>query len=330
MTNSNRREFMSLAASTALLGLWSSNAGAAETAEQFPTKPIRLLYPFPPGGGADVVVRVLAQDMQKTLGQSIVVDNRPGAGAAIAAQALATAAPDGYTILVAPTGIMSITPHLRKLAFETRDFVPIARFLEFKGVLIVANSVPANTVQEFIAYAKANPGKISYATSGIGTQGHLSGVILEKAWGIQMTHVPYKGAAEILSDLLTGRVSLIMDTGMLPQVKAGKMRLLANVDNKRLPDFPNVPAITELPIPQPQLDGVWNGVFAPKGTPAAIVQKIATAFERALQNPELPAKMQTFAMQPAFLGPKEFAAYCKSQYDLYGRLIREADIRVTE
>ncbi len=165
------------------------------------------------------------------------------------AQAMATAEPDGYTLFVGPTGVATITPHLRKLPYETLDWVRVARLSAFKGVLVVANSVPAKTAEEFISYGKANPGKLSFATSGVGSQGHLNGLMLQKAWGIQMTHIPYKGAADMISDLIAGRVSMSIDVTMLQYVKHGKMRLLVNFDDKRLQEFPDVPAITELSVP---------------------------------------------------------------------------------
>lgn len=322
---SRRRLVAGAAAGAALLAVRPLMA-----ADRFPSKPVRIVYPFAPGGGMEVVLRVLAQDMQNTTGQPFVVDNRTGAGGAIAAQAMSTSPPDGYTIFVGPTGISAITPHLRKLAYETRDFVPIARLTAFKGVLVVSNNLPVNNVQEFIAYARANPGKVSYASSGIGSQGHLNGEMLAKAWGMELTHVPYKGAADAVSDLIAGRVNMSADVTMLQYVKQGRARLLVNMDSQRLADFPDVPAVTELKVPAVDREGTWFGAFAPKGTPPEVVQKLASEFEKALKNPEALARMQPFAMQPAFQGPAEFGKLWESQYALYGRVVREAHIQLND
>lgn len=303
---------------------------AQAQSDAFPSKPVRIVYPFAPGGGMEVVLRLLAQEMQKSTGQPFIVDNRTGAGGTIAAQAMSTAAPDGYTLFVGPTGIASITPHLRKLPYETRDWVPVARLSAFKGVLVVANEVPAKTVPDFIAYAKANPGKVSYATSGVGSQGHLIGLMLEKAWGIQMTHIPYKGAADMISDLIAGRVSMSIDVTMLQYVKQGKMKLLTNFDDRRLGDFPDVPAVTELPVPPVDRGGTWFGAFAPKGTSPEVVNKLAVEFEKALKNPDAITKMRPFAMQPAFLKGRDFQKFWEDQYNLYGQVVREANVKISD
>lgn len=305
----------------------SFTMGSAQAADPYPAKPVRIVYPFPPGGGMEVVLRVMAQDMQKSTGQPFVVDNRTGAGAAIAAQAVATAAPDGYTILVAPVGIMAITPHLRKLPYDTQnDLVPIARLSEFRGVLVVSKQLPVRNVEEFVAYAKANPGKISYGTSGIGSQGHVSGEILQKGWGIKLTHVPYKGAADMVSDLVAGRLDMANDLTMLQYVKQDKAKLLTVFDDKRFADFPDVPAVGELPVPQVNKGGTWFGAFAPKGTSPEIIERLAAEFEKALKNPEVAAKMRPLTINPAFLGTKGFKKVWDEDYSLYGKIIKDAGI----
>lgn len=315
-----------LAGAAAVTALTMASAHAADA---FPAKPVRIAYPFPAGGGMEVVLRVIAQDMQKSTGQPFIVDNRTGAGGAIAAQATATAAPDGYTILVAPVGIMAITPHLRKLPYDPQNaLVPIARLSEFRGVLVVSKQLPVKNVEEFIAYAKANPGKINYGTSGIGSQGHVSGEIIQKGWGIKLTHVPYKGAADMTSDLLGGRLDMANDLTMLQYVKQDKAKLLTVFDDKRFADFPDVPAIGELPVPQINKGGTWFGAFAPKGTPPEVIEKLAAAFEQALKNPEVAAKMRPLTINPAFLGPKGFKKVWDDDFTLYGKTIKDAGITV--
>ncbi|MCJ0762271.1 Bug family tripartite tricarboxylate transporter substrate binding protein [Variovorax terrae] len=304
-------------------------AGTVWAADSFPSKPVRIMYPFPAGGGMEVVLRVIAQEMQKSTGQSFVIDNRPGAGAAIAAQAAASAAPDGYTLFVGPVGIMALTPHLRKLPYDPqKDLVAVARLSEFKGVLIVGNQVPVKNVEEFIAYAKAHPGKLSYGSSGIGSQGHVSGEILQRGWGIKLNHIPYKGAADMVSDLIAGRLDIANDLTMLSYAKQGKAKLLAVFDDKRLADYPEAPALGELRVPQVNKGGTWFGAFAPKGTPPEVVDKLASEFEKALKSPEVIDRMRPITISPAFLGPKEFKKVWDEDYTSYGSIIKEAGIKV--
>ncbi|MFD1709125.1 tripartite tricarboxylate transporter substrate binding protein [Ottowia sp. GY511] len=313
------------AAGMALLG----PSAWAQGADNFPNKPIRIMYPFSPGGGMEVVLRSMAEHMQRTLGQPVIVDNRTGAGGSIAANAAATAAPDGYTLFVGPVGIMAITPQLRKLPYDAqKDLIPVAKLSEFNSVYIVANSLPVKTLPEFIAYAKAHPGKVTFASSGVGSQVHLAGEILQKNWGIKMTHVPYKGAADITTDLLAGRVDMSIDVTMLQYVKSGRARLLAVQYPKRLPDFPNVPTVVESGVPSPGTGGTWFGAFAPKGTPAPVVDKLSAAFEAALQQPDVATRMHPYAMEPAYAGPAAFKKQWDHDYAQYGKVIREQNIKL--
>ena len=320
----------------ALVIAWSAAALMAPltsgASESFPAKPVRIMYPFSPGGGMEVVLRVMADQMQRATGQPFIVDNRTGAGGAIAVNAMVTAPADGYTLFVGPVGIAAITPQLRKLPYDTlRDMQPVAKLSEFHSAYTVANTLPVKTLPEFIAYAKANPGKVTYATSGVGSQGHLRGEMLQKEWGIQMTHVPYKGAADIVNDLIGGRVDFTADVTMLQYVKQGKARLLAVDYAQRLPDFPDVPTVAELPVPRSGTSsGTWFGVFAPKGTPPAVVDRLAAEFDKALQVPDVAAKMQPIAMQPAFAGPAAFRKQWESDYAAYGRVIKTLGIKIEQ
>ena len=324
--SSGRRGMLAGVAGLALLPAMPVQA---QTADKFPSKPVRIMYPFAAGGGMDVVLRVMAEDMQKSTGQPFIVENRTGAGGSIAANAAATAVPDGYTLFVGPVGISAITPHLRKLPYDARkDLVAVAKLSELFAAYVVSNALPVKTLPEFIAYAKANPGKVTYATSGVGSQGHLGGEMLQKAWGIQMTHVPYKGAAEISIDLIAGRVDFSSDVTMLQYVKQGKAKLLATASPKRLADFPDVPTLAETGVPDPRSTGTWFGAFAPKGTPQPVIDKLAVAFEKALKNPEVTARMQPYAMSPAFAGPAAFEKQWAHDYELYGNVIRELGIKL--
>ena len=315
-----------LALGTALAALGGTTFAQAEV---FPAKPVRIMYPFSPGGGMEVVLRLVAEQMHQSMGQPVIVDNRTGAGGAIAAQAAATAPADGYTLFVGPVGISAITPHLRKLPYDPqKDLVPVAKLSEFFPAHIVSNQLPVKTLPEFIAHAKANPGKVTYATSGVGSQGHLGGEILQKNWGISMTHVPYKGAADIAVDLIAGRVDMSIDVTLLQYAKQGKARLLATQSDKRLPDFPDVPTVAETGVPKPGTGGTWFGAFAPKGTPPAAIDRLAAEFEKALKHPDVIARMQPYAMVPAFAGPAAFRKQWEADYALYGKTIRELGIKL--
>ena len=301
----------------------------AQGAESFPSKPIRIMYPFSPGGGMEVVLRTIAEHMQQKLGQPVIVDNRTGAGGSIAANVTATATPDGYTLFVGPVGIMAITPQLRKLPYDAlKDLVPVAKLSEFNGVYIVSNALPVKTLPEYIAYAKANPGKVTFASSGVGSQVHLAGEILQKNWGIKLTHVPYKGAADITTDLLGGRVDTSIDVTMLQYTKTGRARLLAVQYPKRLADFPNAPTVAETGVPNPGTSGTWFGAFAPKNTPQPIIDKLAAAFEAALKQPDVATRMQPYAMEPAYAGPAAFRKQWEHDYAQYGKVIREQNIKL--
>ena len=326
-----KRLFLQRCARVTLAAVLASLGGAAvaQGAGHFPAKPVRIMYPFSPGGGMEVVLRVMAEEMQKSTGQPVVVDNRTGAGGSIAANAAATAPADGYTLFVGPVGIAAITPHLRKLPYDPQnDLVPVAKLSEFFPAYIVSNQLPVKTLPEFIAYAKANPGKVTYATSGVGSQGHLGGEILQKNWGIRMTHVPYKGAADIAIDLIAGRVDMSTDVTLLQYAKQGKAKLLATQSPQRLPEFPDVPTVAETGVPQPGTGGTWFGAFAPKGTPQPVIDKLAAEFEKALKQPDVIARMQPYAMMPAYAGPAAFRKQWESDYALYGRTVRDLGIKL--
>lgn len=303
--------------------------GSAFASDVFPSKPVRIVYPFAAGGGMEVVLRVIASKMQKSTGQSFVIENRTGAGGSIAAQAAASAPADGYTLFVGPVGIMALTPHLRKLPYDTqKDLIPVARLSTFDGVMIVSSHLPVNTVEEFIAYAKANPGKLSYASAGIGSQLHVSGEMIQNGWGIKFNHIPYKGAADMVNDLVAGRLDVASDLTMLQYVKQGKAKLLTVFGDKRLDEFPNVPAIGELSVPQVNKRGTWFGAFAPKGTPPEVVNKLALEFEKALKDPDVIERMRPITITSAYLGPKDLKKIWDEDYKAYGEIIKVSGIKV--
>jgi len=321
-----RRRLLAAAAAGSAL---TAAPGSAFAADPFPTKPIRIMYPFPAGGGMEVVLRVMVAEMQKSLGQSVLIENRTGGTGLIAMQAALAAPADGHTIFVGPVGTVSILPHVRKLAFNPmKDFVPIAQLADFKGVMVVGSHLPVNTLPEFIAYAKANPGKLTQGISGIAAQGHLSAEMLQKEWGIKVTIVPYKGAAEMLSDLAGGRLDIVNDLTMLQLVKQGKAKLLTVFDTKRLPDFPDVPALPEIKgVPLVNMSGTWFSAFAPAGTPQAAIERLAAEFEKVLKHPDVLAKMKPITINPAFAGPAATRKIWEADYAAYGQVVRETGIK---
>jgi tripartite-type tricarboxylate transporter receptor subunit TctC len=300
-----------------------------QASEAFPTKPIRIMYPFPAGGGMEVVLRVMVSEMQKSLGQSVLIENRTGGTGLIAMQAALAAPADGHTLFVGPVGTVAILPHVRKLSFNPlKDLVPVAQLADFKGVMVVGSHLPMNTLPEFIAYARANPGKLTQGISGIAAQGHLSAEMLQKEWGIKVTLVPYKGAAEMLADLAGGRLDIVNDLTMLQLVKQGKAKLLTVFDTKRLADFPDVPALPEIKgVPLVNMSGTWFSAFAPAGTPQAAIDRLAAEFEKVLKHPDVLAKMRPITINPAFAGPAAMRKIWEADYAAYGQVVRDTGIK---
>src|SRR4030095_5020494 len=263
-------------------------------AQTYPTKPIRLVVPFPPGGATDILARDVAQKLSDAWGQSFVVDNRPGAGGNIGSELVAKAAPDGYTLEMGTVGTHAINASLyAKMPYDhVKDFVPVILVAGVPNVLVVNPSVPVNSVAELIAYAKANPGKLNFASSGNGTSIHLSGELFKVMAGVQITHVPYKGSAPALQDLLGGQVQLMFDNlpPSLPQIKAGKLKALAVTSTTRAAALPDVPTMAESGLPGFEASS-WFGVLAPAGTPPAIVAKLNAEIGKWLASPEAKEKL---------------------------------------
>jgi len=320
-----RRQILGAAAAGSAISV----AGPLRAADPFPTKPIRIMYPFPAGGGMEVVLRVMATEMQKGLGQPVLIENRTGGTGAIAMQAALAAPADGHTIFVGPVGTVAILPHVRKLGFNPmKDFAPVAQLADFKGVMVVGAHVPANTLPEFIAYARANPDKLTQGISGVAAQGHLSALMLQKEWGIKVTIVPYKGAAEMLADLAGGRLDIVNDLTMLQLVKQGKAKLLTVFADRRLDDFPAVPALPEIKgVPLVNMSGTWFSAFAPAGTPQAAIDRLATEFEKVLKHPDVLAKMKPITINPAFAGPAAMRRIWEADYKEYGQVIRDTGLK---
>ncbi len=298
---------------------------------QYPTKPLRLVVPFPPGGATDLVSRALAQRFAEGLGQPVVIDNKPGAGGAIGSDFVAKAAADGYTLLMATTSTHSIGPALNpKTPFNAeRDFAPIGHVGSSPNILVVGPNVAARSLAELIALAKAKPGSLTYASSGVGTIIHLSGELLRTMAGIDIVHVPYKGTALALPDLLSGQVTMVFDNlvSALPNLRAGKVRALALTVDKRSPLLPDVPTMTEAGLPGYQSDAYF-GLFAPAGTPRAVLVRLNTELNRVLKLPDIVEGLARQGIEPVGGSPEQFARVVAADTAKWTKVIRDAQVRI--
>ena len=320
-----RRRSMALVALT-LLGAWSLPAPG----QTWPDRPIKLVVTFPAGGGADFVGRAISPKLTEALGQPVVVDNRGGANGAIGNEAVAKSAPDGYTLLLGAAGALTIAPHLyAKQSVDTfKDFVPISLVGSSPFVLAVNPNLPVKSVAELTAYAKANPGKLNAGSSGTGGAPHLALELYKSVTGAQIVHVPYKGLAPAITDLLGGSVQVLFaDVGLIAShVKAGTLRALAVTGAQRSPALPDVPTMIEAGVPG-YTAGTWYGVLAPTGTPPAIVKRLNAEIVKAVASPDLREQFAGQSVTAAGGTAEEFAALIRSDYDKWGKLIRDANIK---
>jgi tripartite-type tricarboxylate transporter receptor subunit TctC len=304
-------------------------AGASSAfAEDWPSKPIRIIVSFAPGGLTDTIARALLPRLQEGFGQPVIVENRPGAGGTVAEGVLAKAAPDGYTLLLSADSVPA-NPHLiANLPYDTfKDMTPVSLLARIPLVLVVSDNVPANSVKEFVSYAKANHGKVSYASPGIGTSNHLYFEVFKDLAGIDLPHVAYKGGGPAMTDLVGGHVQamLISATLGVPQANGGKVKALAVTSDKRLPSLPNVPTFAEAGYAdfRPQQ---WTGLFVPAGTPPAVVARISSEFDKALKSPDVIARLNDLHAEPVMSSQADFTAHLKREYDTLGKLIKARGI----
>ena len=304
---------------------------AGAQAPAYPTKPIRLVVPFPAGGATDILAREVAKHLTDAWGQSVVVDNRPGAGGNIGSELVAKAAPDGYTLEMGTVGTHAINASLySKMPYDhVRDFVPVILVAGVPNVLEVNPALPVNSVQELIAYAKANPGKLNFASSGSGTSIHLSGELFKVMAGVQMTHVPYKGSAPALQDLIGGQVQLMFDNlpPSLPQIKAGKLRALAVTSAGRAPALPDTPTVAEAGLPGFEASS-WFGVLAPAGTPPEIVNKLNAEIAKWLASPGAKEKLANVGANIAGGTPEDFARHIQAETAKWAKVVKESGAKV--
>ena len=313
-----------------LLALPSAQAQAPASGVAWPSKPIRIVVPFPAGGTSDVLARLFGQKMSETWGQPVVVDNKPGSSGNLGADLVAKAAPDGHTLALMDVGNLVISPALYKLPFQVeRDFAPVAMVAYSPHLLAVSTRVPANTPAELVAYAKAQKGQLNYAVAaGMGSASHLAGVMYAQRSGIAWGYVPYKGGAQAITDLIGGQVD-VMFNGMVatyPHVKAGKIKLIAISSAKRNPHMPDTPTVAES-LPG-FLTGSFQGLLAPAGTPKAVIDKVHAEVQRIAALPEVRERLSTLGAEPSAMSPAEFGQWLKSEIPAMAKIVKDEKITV--
>ncbi len=305
-------------------------------AQSWPAKPVRIVVPFPPGGTTDIVARSLGAELQKLWGQPVIVENRAGAGGNVGADAVAKSQNDGYTLLMGTVGTHAINAALfaqagNKMPFDpAKDFVPITLAAAVPNVMVIHPKVPANSVAEFIAYAKANPGKLNMASSGNGTSIHLTGELFKTLTGTYMVHLPYRGSAPAVSDLLAGNTNVMFDNlpSALPHIKSGRLKALAVTSRERSPALPDVPTIEEAAKLKGFDASSWFGLFAPAGTPREIVDKVQTDVAKALAVPTVRERFVSQGAQPGGSTPDQFAAFIRGETDKWTKVVKVSNAKV--
>ncbi len=299
-------------------------------AQPFPSKPIRIVVPFPPGGPSDYAARVLAQKLPESIGQQVIVDNRPGASGMVGAEQVARSAPDGYTTVIANTGMLTILPHLEaKMPYDPlRDLTFITNLIGGPSFLLLHPSVPARNLKELIALARKRPGQLSYASASVGQISHMNGELMKLLAGIDVLHVPYKGTGPIMPELIGGQVSMTFSTSAdtLQFVKAGRVRLLAVTGKQRLPMIPDIPTMAESGLPGFESLN-WNGIVGPAGMPRDIVLRLNREFARALNSPDVKERVNALGNFVIGDTPEQFGVYIREEFEKWGRVVKQANIK---
>ena len=298
----------------------------------YPDKPIRLIVPFAAGGATDVVARALANAMGRNIGQQVVVDNRPGAGGILAGTVVAKAPPDGYTLMMGSIGMLSIGPNLRSdLPYSVKDsFMPVALVSATPNIIVANPALAANNLRELIALAKSEPGRIAFGSSGPATSTHLSGELFQSMAGIKLTHVPYKGGSQALTDLLGGQIPLMFDTMSAVQaVKSGRLKALAITSERRSPLLPDVPTVAEAGLPGYRTSS-WNGIMAPAGTPREIVARLNAEVNKAVSSPDVQKSLANEGSETRGGTAEDFGRFIAEETQRWGKLIRDANIKAAE
>ncbi len=298
--------------------------------DNYPSRPIKLIVPFPPGGATDIVGRLVAQRLQEALGQPVVVENKAGAGSNIGSEQVAKAAPDGYTLLLGTIANATNMSIYKNMPYDTlRDFAPVTQTMAAPSVLVVTNALPANSLKELIALAKAQPGKLSFASSGAGGSPHLAGELLKLRAGIDIIHVPYKGAAPALLDVVSGVVSMGFKTALsaIPHMQSGKLKPVAVAATKRLAQIPNVPTMAEAGLPDFEVSS-WNGVLAPAKTPPEVIARLNQELVRILATQDVKDRFAAQAAEPVGSTPEQFRAYIRSEIDKWAQVVRASGAKI--
>lgn len=315
----------------ALLAIGVALAAAGASAQTYPSKPIRVIVPFPPGGGTDIIARDVSQKVAALTGWTLVVDNRPGAGGNLGVEAVAKSPPDGYTLVLGQTSNMAINATLYpKLPYDPqKDLAPIVLVAQAPLVLVTAAGSPFKTLDDVVKAAKSKPGAINFASPGNGTVAHLTSELFQKAAAIKLQHIPYKGAAQALTDVISGSVELYMSSvpTLLAQIRQGKLRALAVTSAKRVDDLPDVPTIQELGFPGFDAS-TWFGFLAPAGTPNEIIARLNAEFNRALQQPDLRKRLAEQGAEPIGGTPAQFATLIREDIVRWGKVVKESGARI--
>ncbi len=325
----SKRSFAAISLAALLLSAALAPSGAL--AQPYPSKPIRLVVPYAPGGGTDIISRAVANELSKTLGQAVNVDNRPGAGGNLGAELVARSAPDGYTLLTSASSLHGITPFLyKKLAYDpNKDLVPIIVLAGFANVLVVNPAVPAHSVKDVIALAKADPGKLSCASSGSGSTIHMSCEMFKHMLGVQITHVPYKGSGPALTDLMGGQVNIMFDNipSSISHIRAGKLRALATTGPKRASTLPDLPTIAETGVAGYE-STAWFGLVAPAGTPRDIIMRLNAEGQKAVKSPEFVKRMTDLGYEIVGGTPEQMASMIQDEYKRWGPIVKASGAQV--
>jgi tripartite-type tricarboxylate transporter receptor subunit TctC len=324
MKLSHRRQFLRLAAGAAALPAVPRMAKA----QTYPAQPLRLIVGFPPGGGATIVSRIIGQWLSERLGQPVIIENKPGASTSISVQAVVNSPPDGYTLLFVAASAAVNVSLFDNLPFNLlRDIAPVSGLIDFPLVMIVNPSIPARTVVEFIAYAKGNPGRINMASFGTGSTSHLAGELFKSMTDVNLVHVPYRGEAPALIDLVGGQVQIMFDVlpGCLPHIRSGTLRALAMAGKNRIAALPDVPTIADTVAGYEA--NSWGGIGAPRGTPSEIVERLNREINEGLVNPTIKARLAEVGTIPMIFSPGEFGAYIAAETEKWAKVVKSAGIK---
>jgi tripartite-type tricarboxylate transporter receptor subunit TctC len=315
----------------ALLFCTAGSVGGAACAQQWPTRAVRIIVPFPPGQAADIITRIVAERLSPALGQQVIVDNRPGAGAAVGTEIGAKSAPDGYTFVAGGSAALAINPHLyQKLGYDTpRDFAPVTQLVAIAMVFVVNPSLAARDLAEFIRLARQRPGELNYGSSGSGSTSHLVSAALAARAGITLVHVPYKGAVQALTDLITGQVMLVADTPptVIPHIQAKKIRPIATSMLKRIPQLPNVPTVDEQGVRGYDLN-TWTSIVAPIATPPAILDRMNAEIMKIIAQPEVNKRLIEMGFIPVGSSREQFARFLAAEYASWGKIVQASGAKV--